>query len=144
MQGELPLEGLPKSVLEIAKTILPADDSSLQWSEPGGGVTENPAKTLDDLYLRMVQRYEEKQQLPSRTDDEIWREFKKELEAKQVVSHLKPKRIVSKDYDYKFEHARQNQIWHVYEPMSFDLMDVDSLLDKANRWLGRVVNLKDS
>src|SRR2546430_9380124 len=29
--GELPVEGRPKSVMEIAMSILPKDDSSLQW-----------------------------------------------------------------------------------------------------------------
>lgn len=40
---ELPLEGLTKSVIELAHGILPPDDSSLQWSPAGGGLTENPA-----------------------------------------------------------------------------------------------------
>jgi alpha-amylase/alpha-mannosidase (GH57 family) len=144
VRNELALEGLPKSVLEIATAILPADDSSMQWSEPGGGITENPSRTLEQLYVRMVQRYEDKAQLPSRSDEEIWREFKKELDAKRVAAYLHPKRIVAKDYDYEFEHARKNEIWHAYEPVSFDLMDVDTILDKANRWLGRIMNLHDA
>src|SRR5437867_7927773 len=40
---ELPLDGHPKSIMEIAAGILPPDDSSLQWSEPNGGITEDPA-----------------------------------------------------------------------------------------------------
>ncbi len=78
----------------------------------------------------MVQRYEEKPLLPSRSDEEIWHEFRKQLEAKHVLVHLRPKRIVAKDYDYQFEHARKNEIWHAYEPVSFDLMDADTILDK--------------
>jgi len=85
IKNELPLDGMPKNVLEIAQAILPPDDSSLQWSEPGGGLTENPSKTLEELYLRMVQRYEEKPLLPSRSDEEIWHEFRKQLEAKHVL-----------------------------------------------------------
>ena len=127
IKNELPLDGMPKNVLEIAQAILPPDDSSLQWSEPGRGLTENPSKTLEELYLRMVQRYEEKPLLPSRSDEEIWHEFRKQLEAKHVLVHLRPKRIVAKDYDYQFEHARKNEIWHAYEPVSFDLMDADTI-----------------
>ncbi len=144
IRGELPLGGLPKTVMDIAHTILPPDDSSLQWSEPGGGITEDPAKTLEDLYDRLVQRYEEKEKLPSREDEDVWKEFKKELERKHVLRHLTPKRIVARDYDYEFEHARQNQIWHVYEPVSFDLMEAESIREKAIRWFGRIHNLKDS
>ena len=40
---ELPLDGKPKSIMEIAGSVLPPDDSSLQWAEPGGGITEDPA-----------------------------------------------------------------------------------------------------
>ncbi len=144
LRDELPLEGRPRSVMDIAHAILPPDDSSLQWSEPGGGISEDPAKTLETLYLRMVQRYEEKTKLPSREDEEIWKEFRKELDRRHVVAHLQPKRIIAKDYEYEFEHARKNGAWHAYEPMSFDLIEAESILDKANRWLGRVVNLKDS
>jgi len=144
VRGELPLEGLPKSVTEIAQAILPADDSSLQWSEPGGGITADPAQTLEQLYVRMVERYEKRSADDRRNDDEIWREFRKEFEAKHVLGHLKPKKIIAKNYEYEFNHSRQNEIWHVYEPLSFDLQETESLLDKANRWFGRVYNLQDS
>src|SRR6266404_4453483 len=39
---------------EIVRQVLPPDDSSLQWSEPGGGFTENAAKTIDELFKRLV------------------------------------------------------------------------------------------
>jgi hypothetical protein len=45
------------SLSEMVKRILPPDDSSLQWSEQGGGFTGDPAKTLNELYKRFVERY---------------------------------------------------------------------------------------
>ncbi len=140
----LPFVTSPKSVVEIAQNILPLDDSSLQWSEPGAGVTEDPAGTLEMLYDRMVQRYEHRVKLSSREDEEIWRPFKKELETRHVLAHLRSKRIVAKDYDYEFEHARKNGVWNMYEPISFDLLHAETILDKANRWLGRGWNLNDA
>jgi hypothetical protein len=113
---ELPFESQPKTIMEIARGILPLDDSSLQWSDPGGGLTEDPAKMLETLYVRMVQRYEEKHRAPSREDDDIWKEFRAELERRRVLAHLRSKRIVAKDYDYEFDHARRNDLWHMYEP----------------------------
>jgi hypothetical protein len=144
LQTELLFDSLPKTVIEIARGILPSDDSSLQWSDPGNGVTEDPAMMLETLFVRMVQRYEEKHRPPSREDEDIWKEFKSQLERRRVLAHLRPKRIVAKDYDYEFDHARQNNIWHMYEPVSLDLLEPDSILDKANRWLGRVTILKDA
>lgn len=141
---ELALEGKPKSIIEIATSILPRDDSSLQWSEPNGGFTEDPAATLEELYNRLVEKYEQRAQMPSRTDDEIWRAYRKELETKQVLARLQPKRIIAKDYDHEFDHAWKNGVWNLFQPVSLDLQDTDSILDKANRWLGRATNLKDS
>jgi hypothetical protein len=57
---------------------------------------------------------------------------------------MQPKRIVAKDYDYEFDHAWRNGEWNLYQPVSMDLLDAESILDKANRWLGRATNLKDS
>ena len=144
LNTELALEGQPKSVMEIAVSILPRDDSSLQWSEPNGGFTEDPAATLEQLYTRLVEKYEQRAQLPSRNDDEVWRAYRKELEAKQVLARLQPKRIVAKDYDHEFDHAWKNGVWNLFQPVSLDLQDTDTILDKANRWLGRATNLKDS
>ena len=73
-----------------------------------------------------------------------WKVFRKELGSKQVLSRMQSKRIIGKDYDYEFQHAWRNGTWNLYEPISMDLLDADSILDKANRWLGRATNLKDS
>ncbi|MBI5384317.1 MAG: DUF3037 domain-containing protein [Verrucomicrobia bacterium] len=42
----------------IAKSLLPTDDSALQWSTPGGGTTEAPERTLQELFERIVTRHE--------------------------------------------------------------------------------------
>lgn len=144
LRNELPLGGVPSDILQIAKGILPPDDSSLQWSEAGGGQTENPGKTLEELFERMVERYEVRGQRPSREDGDVWRVFKKEFETQHVLSHLRPKRITAPDDDYEFEHAWKNQRWHMYEPISFDLLEAESIKNKANRWLGRMINLNDA
>jgi hypothetical protein len=48
---------VPGNLSELVKQVLPADDSSLQWSQMGGGLTVDPAKALDELYSRFVERY---------------------------------------------------------------------------------------
>ena len=42
----------------MALRVLPEDDSSLQWSPVGSGLTENLSRTFDRLYLRYVSRYD--------------------------------------------------------------------------------------
>jgi hypothetical protein len=77
-------------------------------------------------------------------DGDHFREITRFLESRQVIKYLRPKRIVAPDYDYEFTRARKNEVWHAYEPISFDLAETDSIKDKANRWLGRVTTLADS
>lgn len=143
---ELPLNGKAKNVMEIALSILPRDDSSLQWSEMGSGLTENPSLTLDKIYSRMVERYEQAPRATGRTEEEVWRKYKKDLEEKHVLAKLVQKTIVSRtaDDEITFEHAWKNQQWHCIEPASFDLVDPDSVIEKAHRWLGQITSVRDS
>lgn len=47
-----------ESLSYIMHHILPVDDSSLQWSPIGVGLTSDPKVTLGDLFERMVMRYD--------------------------------------------------------------------------------------
>jgi hypothetical protein len=131
------------SVLTFARRILPPDDSTLQWSEPGGGFSENPKATLDELYARLVEKYEAKQQ-PTRDDEEVWKTFKNYFDQENVLSYFQPKKIVSKYYDREFARAWKNRVWHLYEPVSFDLATSGYVVEKATAWVGRATSLKDS
>ena len=127
---------------EIVKQVLPPDDSSLQWSQQGGGITDDPARALSELYKRLVERYIADATQTSRTDEEIAKPFKAKLG--KVASKLSAKTIETLDYQYDFRFAWKNEIWHLYEPVSFDLVDPNSIREKANRWLGRGVALNDA
>jgi hypothetical protein len=127
---------------EIVRQVLPPDDSSLQWSEQGGGFTDDLAKTLDELYKRFVERYVAGAEQVSRSDEEIAKPFKAKLGRR--AEKLAEKTIETKDYQYDFRFAWKNNIWHLYEPVSFDLVDPGSIREKANKWLGRGVALHDA
>jgi hypothetical protein len=133
----------PVNVVEVAASILPTDDSSLQWSPAGSGLSDDLHKTLEQLYERFVERYEQR---PSqgRGEEDVWRTYKRHLEVFHVLSRLRPKQIGTTDYDRKFDYAWQNRIWHVCEPVSFDLQEPANLLEKANGWVGRMTILHKS
>lgn len=118
--------------------------SPLQFSTPRGGFTSDPEKTVSSLYHRYVEYYMSRPSYTSRNDDEVWKVFRKPLEEQHVIQLLKPKRIVAPDYEYEFERARKNEVWHAYEPVSFDLMEKTSIVDKANIWVGRITSLAQS
>ena len=127
---------------EIVRQVLPPDDSSLQWSEPGGGFTEDAAATLDELFKRFVERYVAGAEQVSRSDEEIAKPFKARLG--KAVDKLTEKKITTNDYQYDFHFAWKNDVWHLYEPVSFDLVDPGSIREKANKWLGRGVALHEA
>lgn len=127
---------------EIVRQVLPPDDSSLQWSEQGGGFTDDPGKTLAEIYGRLVERYIAGATQVSRTDEEIAKPFRTKLG--RVATKLAEKKITTQDYQYDFRYAWKNNIWHLYEPVSFDLVDPGSIREKANKWLGRGVALHDA
>jgi hypothetical protein len=144
MANDLPLEELPKTVTDLAQKILPKDDSSLQWSAPGSGVTENLDEALQSLFERHVSRYDEKTESVGRSDDAVWTKFRRALEARQVLGKFRRKVISCKDDQIEFEHAWKNGVWHCLEPVSLDLKTADNIKDKAHRWLGQVVSVEDS
>ena len=144
VREELALDGLPKSVMELAHAVLPPDDSSLQWSPPGSGLTENPSQTLEGLFDRLVLRYDERPIKERRSDDEVWRKYRRSLESRHVLKHLQPRKISVQDDEVEFRYAWRNGLWHCLEPVSLDLSSGDSIREKAHRWLGQITSVKDA
>jgi hypothetical protein len=144
IREELALKGTPNSVMEIAHAVLPQDASSLRWSEPGGGLSDDPSRTLESLFERMVMTYEESRATPRRTDEEVWKRFKRNLELRNVARFLQPKKIVGTVDEIEFQHAWKNGAWHCLEPISFDLASSDGVREKAHRWLGQLTSVQDS
>jgi len=144
LKKELPLNGHPATVMDVAHAVLPPDDSSLQWSPPGGGLSENLSQTLEGLFERLVIRYDERPQQERRSDEEVWRKYRRSLENRHVLKHLQPKKISVQDDEVEFQYAWKNGVWHCLEPVSFDLSSADSIREKAHKWLGQLLSVKDA
>jgi hypothetical protein len=134
----------PSALSDILNSVLPIDDSSFQFASGGAGTTDDFATLVDHLFVRYVEHYGVARKVAQRNDEDVWRSFRPSLDRKNITAHLVPKRIISKDYEYEFAHSWKNGTWHVYEPVSFDLLDSNAMLDKANRWIGRAISLGDS
>ena len=119
LAGELPFES-NRTIEQLLARVLPPDDSSIQFSRPVGvGVSSNLERTLAELFDRYVARYESRPGASRRDKEDIWRVFREPLDKLSITSHLVPKRIEGPDYEYEFERAWKNKIWHVYEPVTF-------------------------
>lgn len=58
-----------RNISELARAVLPEDDSSLKWASIGSGLTSDPEKELERLFERMVRRYEA---LPTADQSCLW------------------------------------------------------------------------
>lgn len=126
-----------KNASSYAKQILPHDDSSLQWSSAGSGLSGNADETFTRLYERFVSRYDT-YAAKRRSDDDVWRPVKEMLSERGVNLQLESKIVTGKADSIEFTRAWKNGRWHVYEPLSFDLADADGIKDKARRWRGHL------
>jgi hypothetical protein len=132
------------AIEQLVYTVIRKDDSSFQWSTPGGGLTKDFEETLDSLYRRFVTKYDSEGAGNQRKDEDIWKHFRTELERRNVLAHLQEKVIAVADDSVKFDHAWKNGTWHCYEPVSFDLASDASIREKAHRLLGQVQSIKDA
>lgn len=144
LRDELQLRAPAKDVMDFALAVLGKDDSSLQWSPVGSGVTADPERTLGQLFERFVTVNEKHDSLHRHQDDDVWRHFSRELQQRQVLEYFVPKTIAVKDDQIEFEHAWKNGVWHCLAPVSFDLASVETIKEKAHRWLGQVTSVAQS
>jgi hypothetical protein len=137
LPSELPFEP-GRAIEQLLARVLPPDDSSVQFSHAGAGLSHDLERTAAELFDRYVERYSMTSDGNRRDDEDIWRTFRDSLERRHVTAYLEPKRIVAPNYDYEFRRAWKNEIWHVYEPISFDVVDGGYMAEKANHWLAGV------
>ena len=144
LRSELPFAPEPPDISGWIAQVLPRDDSSLQFGPVEGGLTSDPQVTLEHLYERFVSRYSQVSKAPTRSDEDILKIFRQTLAERGIVARLRPKLIASPDYEHEFPLAWKNGVWNASEAVSFDLADSGDIVEKANRWLGRTVSLRES
>lgn len=144
VREEMDLGQKPTNAQELAFSVIAPDDSSFQWSPMGSGLAADLPVTLESIYQKMVERYDDRQKTESRSDELVWKSFKKRLEERKVLSRLHPKTISVQDDEVTFSHAWKNHQWHCMETLSFDLMQPQSIREKAHSWLGKMTSIKDA
>jgi hypothetical protein len=90
---ELHLGETVGNAYKLAMSVLPQDDSSYQWSPMGSGLTENPEETVEKLYHRQVEFYDQHHKYSTRTDDQIWSKFRSSFKKEEVINRFGPKTI---------------------------------------------------
>ncbi len=106
----------------IIGEIWPDQDLSFQVSAVMAGITDDPKKTIDGLFQRMVTSQYSYERGEKRSDDEVWTFYQEPLIERKVVRKLRPTTLATKEVEIRFDHAFKN----------------------ATRWLGSAFALKDS
>ncbi|MFC0131384.1 hypothetical protein CR105_03140 [Massilia eurypsychrophila] len=144
VSSPLDLEAQSTNIERLLASVLPKDDSALVWSEPSFGMTHDPRKTLTDLFSRYVTKYDHSSSPHKRTDEDMWKDFKKELENRHISAYFEEKIIEGKDDEITFKSAWKNGYWHCVEPVSFDLSVAETIREKAHRVLGQITSVSDT
>lgn len=133
-----------ESLEEITNKILPRDDGSLYFSEVKFGMDISAELALQDLFERLVTKYQEDENA-SKTDEDVWKElYKKYFDEYKIIDKLSRHTIQTDTDEFKFDKAWKNGSWHVYEALSFDLKEDNNIKDKVYKWNGRIQELDSS
>jgi len=128
---------------DIARRIWIDAGLSFRVSEPMGGAGENMPALLEELFDRFVTSQYPRQESQHMTDEQVWTRYRGKL-PNEVKRNLRTKSFETPDYTIEFEHAFQNERWHVLQPVSMDYAKTASIQDKATKWLGAAMNLRES
>ena len=131
------------TVEEITTKVLPKDDSSLQCSDTIKGLSLNFEKTFDELFDRYIVRYENIPVKESRTDDEAWSQvYKKYFDEYGITKKLSKHKVKTQNDTFDFDLAYKNGALHLYNPVSFDLVDHDAIREKVYKWRGKIAEIE--
>jgi hypothetical protein len=136
------LRDLPPDVGVLATKIWPDTGLGLRLGPVLAGVTDDPAETAEALFDRLVTSRQPCGPEERRTDRDVWSVYQRPLTREAVSSVLRPKTFDTPDFQLSFEHAFQNERWHVLQPVSLDYARPESLQEKAMRWLGQASALQ--
>ena len=142
-RSELRLSEPPSSASTLVAQLAPSQESGLLLSEAITGVTSDPERTLSELFARYVGKFLARRAADTREDGDIWRGFEARFPT-MYVNSLQPHKVTGPRYAYEFQHAWQNGVWNAAQPLSLDLRESRTILEKACTWVGRIKALEVS
>lgn len=151
-------EQLKRDLIDEEKSLFPDDDrnletllrinlrrdSNFQYSIPASGISRSSTEflelTLSSLFTSYVEKYQKVNESTSRDEDEIWKTvFKPEFDSQKfsIVENLQSRDFITPVHTLSYDYAWKNENWHILQPVSFDLMKPEYLINKAEKILGR-------
>ncbi|MEX0812611.1 MAG: DUF3037 domain-containing protein [Chitinophagales bacterium] len=138
------LFSLPDQIESITNGVLNNDNNAIRMSECKLGLDIDLDAALSGLFSQVVEKYylgnEDKTRL---SDDEVWKKkYKQYFEKYGIESKLSTHEVSVPNDILSFDKSWKNEIWHSYEPLSFELKKKDSIKEKVYKWAGKIQALK--
>lgn len=130
--------------MQLAHEVMSPSDNFYRWSDPAGGITDNPDGALQKIYARMILRYDEPREDGDRTDAAVRSQLEQAFTRRSVRKFLRPKTIEAPHEQWPFPLAYKNGLWNCVDGISLDLSQPESIKNKARRWLGLALALSKS
>lgn len=98
-----------------------------------------------DLFERLVNAHLHQDEFHRFDDREVWSHvYRKYFEKHGVVNKLQHHTIKTSGDQFTFEYSIKNEIWHCFEPISFDLSRPDIIKNKVYKWWGKLHELREN
>ncbi|QTE36103.1 DUF3037 domain-containing protein [Mucilaginibacter gossypii] len=130
---------------DITKSILLRDNNSLQLSEVKCCLDIRPEKALQDLFVRLIEKYNSDASKEAHTDSYAWNKiYKTHFDKLGITARLKDHTVKTHNDQIKFDKAWKNGVWNCYQSLSFDLKREDAIKTKVYKWSGIIKELGSS
>jgi hypothetical protein len=142
LDSELHLDDY-SNIENITCSILPKDDSSLQFTKIKEGLGIELEPVFEDLFERLVTKHLRKNDKDEvTTDDEVWRKvYKNYFDKNGITKYLKPHTVKTENDQLDFNFAWKNGAWNCFQTVSFNLKKEDAIKRKVYRWDGMLREL---
>lgn len=138
-------EGGPEILDELTKQILTRDDSALYLTETKFGIDIDLDKSLNSLYKLYIDRWNSVMDEDNEKDADVWKtKYKRYFDEFGITDRLSSFEISTPHDTFLFDKAWKNEVWHCYQPLSFNLKSSESLKNKIYRWSGKINELKST
>lgn len=121
----------------LTEELFPKDDGSIQFSDLYSGLAPAQAEFLyQELFDNLVYKYVHIHSLSSRSDEDARKIIYKDYFDKLYISpKLHRKEVKTTNDIFEFD-GWKNGRWNYYKPISFDLIEKESIKDKVYKWAG--------
>ncbi|HEY4150726.1 MAG TPA: DUF3037 domain-containing protein [Chitinophagaceae bacterium] len=134
-----------RSLKTLTNDILIRDDSALQLSEEKVGMDLKIEYAVNDLFYRLVEKYNSEPAAELKTDSHAWAKvYKSHFDRYGITPRLKEHTVNTNTDKITFDKAWKNGAWHCYQSLEFDLKKEDTIKNKVYKWFGIVKALQTS